>query len=321
MASNSSYRHPGAPWTPLTHPFCHLVTKEVNNYFLQHWPFPDDKSRQTFIAADLQRAACWIFPKSLSDRIHLACRLLTLAALVGDHLGRISLEDGAAITDRLMPISRGTGLPNRAVPIDYITHDIWQDMRAKDKALADEVLEPLFTCWRAQSDPTRLKPMGLKRYLEYREKDVGSGFLSALFLSALMRFSMGLTLTAEDFAITHALNVNFSNHLTVMNDIWSFDKGLLAAEDAHKEGGALCSAVTILADQIGVPASAAKRVLYHICRELELKHETLANQILETRNSLEMRFYIKGLEYQMSGNEEYLRTSLRYLVSTAQSPL
>lgn len=46
-------------------------------------------------------------------------------------------------------------------------------MRAHDKELADEVLEPTFTFMRAQTDRVRLQITELGRYLEYREKDVG----------------------------------------------------------------------------------------------------------------------------------------------------
>lgn len=46
-------------------------------------------------------------------------------------------------------------------------------MRAHDKNLADEVLEPVFTFMRAQTDKARLEINELGQYLEYREKDVG----------------------------------------------------------------------------------------------------------------------------------------------------
>lgn len=46
-------------------------------------------------------------------------------------------------------------------------------MRACDRELADEVLEPTFTFMRAQTDRIRLHISELGRYLEYREKDVG----------------------------------------------------------------------------------------------------------------------------------------------------
>lgn len=58
-------------------------------------------------------------------------------------------------------------------PAEWIFYDLWEDMRACDPDLADEVLEPTFTFMRAQTDSIRLRMSELGRYLEYREKDVG----------------------------------------------------------------------------------------------------------------------------------------------------
>lgn len=46
-------------------------------------------------------------------------------------------------------------------------------MRAHDRYLADEILEPTFTFMRAQTDRARLNMKELGQYLEYRERDVG----------------------------------------------------------------------------------------------------------------------------------------------------
>lgn len=60
-----------------------------------------------------------------------------------------------------------------SIPVEYILYDLWESMRAHDKHLADEVLEPVFTFMRAQTDKARLEINELGQYLEYREKDVG----------------------------------------------------------------------------------------------------------------------------------------------------
>jgi hypothetical protein len=67
-------------------PHCHhlekQVTQEVNAYFLEHWPFPDERTRKKFVNAGFSTVTCWYFPKALDDRIHFACRLLTLLFLI-----------------------------------------------------------------------------------------------------------------------------------------------------------------------------------------------------------------------------------------------
>ena len=85
----------------------------------------------------------------------------------------MSFESGKAYNEKLMPIARGHVLPDRNVPVEYITYDLWEMMRAFDRKLADEILEPVFTFMRAQTDPSRKANFGLGSYLQYREADVG----------------------------------------------------------------------------------------------------------------------------------------------------
>jgi aristolochene synthase len=69
-----------------SHPRMNEVVKEVDDYFLRNWPFPDDNARDKFLAAGFSRVTCLYFPNALDDRIHFACRLLTVLFLVdGKH--------------------------------------------------------------------------------------------------------------------------------------------------------------------------------------------------------------------------------------------
>lgn len=85
----------------------------------------------------------------------------------------MSLQDGEAYNNSLMPLCRGTQKPNRSVPVQWMMYDIWEDMRACDKELAEQVLEPVFLFMRAQTSKERLTVHGLGRYLKYRQGDVG----------------------------------------------------------------------------------------------------------------------------------------------------
>ena len=55
------------------------------------------------------------------------------------------LSESEAYNKSLMPYCSGTSLPDRSEPAQWITYHLWQSMRAKDRALADDVLEPVFT--------------------------------------------------------------------------------------------------------------------------------------------------------------------------------
>lgn len=87
----------------------------------------------------------------------------------------------------------------------------------------------------------------------------------------------------------------------------------MAAEMFHEEGGTLCTAVAILAREAEISPDAAKRVLYHLFREWEYEHQALVARVLEQRDTPVLRAYMQGLEFQMSGNELWSRTTLRYL--------
>lgn len=84
---------PASKWTPMCHPRVSEVSKEVDGDFLERWGFPAEKAKKKFLAAGFSRVTCLYFPLALDDRIHFACRLLTILFLVdGKFLKIISLD-------------------------------------------------------------------------------------------------------------------------------------------------------------------------------------------------------------------------------------
>lgn len=128
-------------------------------------------------------------------------------------------------------------------------------------------------------------------------------------LSALMRFSMKLHLTPGELASARALEENTSKHISVLNDIYSWEKELKASREGHAEGAAVCSSVQVLADETGLAYAACKRVLWCMCREWEAVHVQLEDELKATGA---LAKYVKGLEYQMSGNERWSESTPRY---------
>lgn len=97
-----------------------------------------------------------------------------------DQLEEMSLADGEKYNNSLMPLMRGDVKPDRNVPVQWMMYDLWEEMRACDKVLADETLEPTFTFMRAQTAKERLTVHGLGRYLQYRQGDVGQAYVHFL---------------------------------------------------------------------------------------------------------------------------------------------
>lgn len=80
-------------------------------------------------------------------------------------------------------------------------------------------------------------------------------------LSALMRYTMELRPTETEMSALRAPEENCAKHLSIVNDIYSFEKEVQAARTGHTEGSFLCSAVKVLATETGLGISATKRVL------------------------------------------------------------
>ncbi|TRX98015.1 hypothetical protein FHL15_001225 [Xylaria flabelliformis] len=267
MADVPTCRLPGA----LSHPRMQEVIDEVDGYFLQHWPFPNAKAREKFVAAGFSRVTCLYFPKALDDRIHFACRLLTVLFLVDDMLENMSLKEGEQYNQRLMDLSRGDATPDRSIAVEFIIYDLWQSMRSHDSTMANEILEPVFVFMRAQTDSTRMKPMNLGEYFEYRERDVGKALLGSL-----MCYSMALKISPKEL------------------------------------NAARC--VEILSRDTNLRILATKRVLYYMCREWELAYKQEVTRVLQHDDTPALRAYLHGLELQMTGNEEWSKSTERYLV-------
>ena len=135
-------------------------------------------------------------------------------------------------------------------------------------------------------------------------------------LSALMKFSMGLNLPSAQQELVRPLEQNCSRHISIVNDIYSFEKELKASLTMSEEGAVLCSAVKLVSDEAGMGIEAAKRVLWSMVREWEKIHDSLARDVCSSEvgegGTERLCNYVKGLELQMSGNEIWSRTTPRY---------
>lgn len=140
---------------------------------------------------------------------------------------------------------------------------------------------------------------------------------SCRLLSALMRFSMDLHLTKDELTSVVPLERNCAKNISIVNDIYSWEKELIASQTGHSEGSALCSAVQVVSQEGKISIPASKRVLWALVREWEIQHELLAAERIASVDgcSQGVKDYIKGLEYQMSGNELWSKTTLRYMSS------
>ena len=125
---------------------------------------------------------------------------------------------------------------------------------------------------------------------------------------------MSLHLSPEEHDSVTEIERNCGRHISIVNDIYSFEKELLASQTAHKEGGYLCNSVQILASEASLSIPVSKKVLWVMCREWELVHNELATKRFADPEGCSegVKAYVKGLEYHMSGNELWSNTTQRY---------
>ncbi|KAI0535504.1 Aristolochene synthase in complex with 12,13-Difluorofarnesyl diphosphate [Xylaria digitata] len=246
---------------------------------------------------EFTQCTCMYFPTARDDRIHFACRLLSILFLIDDVLEEMSFDEGKAYNGKLMALVRGDELPDRSIPVQSMFYELWEAMRSNDEELAEGIVEPLFIFMRSQIDNRRAQPMSLMQYLE--------------LLCALMRFCLNIKLTTGELALVQPADVNCGRHIAVINDIWSFEKEKLAAK-RNEEGSVLCNSVAILSTEAGLSTASSKRVLHCMCREWENNHRQLLEELLSGHENVVLQGYFQGLGYQMSGNVAWSQLTRRY---------
>lgn len=118
-------------------------------------------------------------------------------------------------------------------------------------------------------------------------------------------------MTPEELSRVGDAEANCMKHITLSKDICSFEKEVLAAKDGF-ELGAVCSSVPIVMDTCGLGEAGAKRVMWEMCRQLEIQHFILVDEALGKCDSPALAEYLKGLEYQMAGIEKWSLITPRY---------
>ena len=73
---------PGSTRFPVKcHPQTDKVCEELNKYFCEHWPWRNERERELFLTAELNKWACMALPFVNDDRIVDAVKVNTLLFL------------------------------------------------------------------------------------------------------------------------------------------------------------------------------------------------------------------------------------------------
>ncbi|KAK7012986.1 hypothetical protein R3P38DRAFT_3581449 [Favolaschia claudopus] len=200
-----------------------------------------------------------------------------------------------------------------------LSYDIWTDLRTSDPVPSTKILEALGPFMKAQTDAFRMQEnIGLRAYLAWRNFDIGGPLITA---TGLYCIDTQLVLPPTDLAVTNQLHEMYMKHIIYGNDAWSYDKELKTAQEtaAAEEVNPATPVQAFSSISAGITARSAKRLLVFLQREMEVLFEEAVRGVLcqKGRDPLEMRRFIKMLEYQMSGSELWATETLRYYDSAA----
>lgn len=82
MARRKNNDPPRSHMVGRLHPSGLRITMEVNNYFLNNWPFPDERTKLQFVAEGLPTWHLCQYPTAREDRVGAACRFMVMLFLV-----------------------------------------------------------------------------------------------------------------------------------------------------------------------------------------------------------------------------------------------
>ncbi|KAL5336610.1 isoprenoid synthase domain-containing protein [Aspergillus crustosus] len=302
------------------HPSSTQITQNVHSYLDTHWSFSSDAYKTAFFAMDLPRIVALCYPEGEVTRVESAALFTTLTALLDDAFSQMSLSDSRDLGKRLLGILQGAVTAEPQNHIEKVLADVVNEMLAQNKGLAKDVVKGTIALFLAQTDKARLGVTELDEYFEFRFRDIGGDLFTAI-----IRFVNDITLTPSTLSKFAPLELATIRHVTLTNDIISWDKELKEATESNQEGAALFSAIPIVAKKQAIGFEEARAVLWNSVREYEGEIALLEKDLIEGvadgqgeeaggDEKRQVERYIRGLKYLASGNEEWSKTTSRYRV-------
>jgi len=297
------------------HPCHDEITRELDEYFLAHWPFTSDNARKKFLKSKINLYTCLALPHGDEKRVKLACELVTLNFLVDDYLDSLSYTDGGALVRKLTAIASGRLAPNHADPIEHMHYVLWQRVLTEDQALGEAICECHCELMQAQCAPKRAEHASLAAYLDFREIDGGMKALGVVHC-----FVADVHLSRLQKEILAPIERTVASHICVLNDVISWEKELKDSENGA-EGSSICSSVVVLAGELGVDVEGARSMLSLAVRGYERVFRRQYGELTDWCNTRgdgkakqDILRILGDLEYRMSGIEKWSQLTGRYKV-------
>ncbi|KAK4171459.1 putative terpene cyclase [Triangularia setosa] len=291
------------------HPDHENIDRDVMTYLVNTWEWPSEKHKKAFVSWNLSEVVLFMFPTGETERAKLACELLLLGFLMDDHFDKNTLSANASIVSSLHSLlsSPTTSTPQTTIDTMHATLFAKFSAYPNSAPILEAYLDMLDCHCIPSRGPSSLS--SLKEYLKFRETDVGMPICVELLYWTDPSLS---SITAQDRQLLRPMEKVANYHVSILNDVFSFEREWKAAE-SNNEGGALVNGVAVLAEEANISLMAARGLCVALVRAWEVEFLKLAEEVVPVDAEARLRRAVEGIKRRMSGAEAFSWRTRRYL--------
>ncbi|KAK3368782.1 isoprenoid synthase domain-containing protein [Podospora didyma] len=298
---------------PSIHPDHKEIDREVIDYLVRTWEWPSEKHKRGFVSWKLSDVVLFMFSTGDTYRVKLACELLLLGFLMDDWFDHHTLSQITAVVSRLDTLLASPATFTPRSNIEQMHFSLFTRILAvANTPYEPAILSTYMSMLSCHCDAARDTTTSLRKYLASREADVGMPICVELLY---WTDSSLASTTPSERAVLRGLDRVASDHVSILNDVFSFEREWAASAD---DGAPLVNGVCILANEVGVEVGAAKLLCLALVRAWEVEFRRRAKEVLalakaEGMDLVRMERAVKGVERRMSGAEAFSWRTRRYL--------
>ncbi|KAI9040026.1 terpene synthase family protein [Aspergillus affinis] len=263
--------------------------------------------KESMIIATAVSSATYMVPNSPRDRIEAIAKLWMLLWTHDDVVEYSPEQAGSTVVDdmigSLLRVARG--FEDLSGNEACATFKLTTELLDLPGGLMQTLLETFEDFLVFTSKHQRSRFEGLRDFLDYRMIDI-----AMTLILASVRLGNGLDLNRQQLEpLRHIIDLT-SDHITLVNDLYSFDKEKRAAVT---EGALLLNTVNYLEQALSVSSPFAKDLTLRLILDIESKLQDELGLISQTETLSESQVrYAHALVECASGNWLFSITSIRY---------
>ncbi|PYI26857.1 terpenoid synthase [Aspergillus indologenus CBS 114.80] len=256
-------------------------------------------------------AAIYIVPNAPVERIKIIAQLFMLLWTHDEMLTAFPLFQGETVVDTITQYMYDLSKNDGSIPENTIVSSIElsPELLNEGHGLLRVVLGHFCSFVFFTREQQRTQFQDIRDFLNYRATDI-----AADFVSACIRFGNQLDLNAQELkGVQHLVDVA-SDHMTLINDLFSFNKEKKASIE---EGALFLNTVHYIETVLEINSLLAKDVTLSLAQDYEAKIEA---EIMRLRQGPPLGHqqwsYVYAMVEAASGNLLFSITSIRYGAKT-----